>query len=110
MLRWVLFAPLLVLLVLFALSNMDEVQLRLWPFDLAWATPLSVAVLLIAGFGFLLGAGIAWAAGLPHRRRARRLEEAARVLEAELNRYRQQEVEAARGAANAPRLPSAPAA
>ena len=82
--RWILLLPLLILLVLFGLSNKQEVALRLWPFDLAWVVPLSVAVLLIAGLAFLLGALTAWVASLPHRRRARRVEEAARLLEAEL--------------------------
>ena len=86
--RWILLLPLLILLVLFGLSNKQEVALRLWPFDLAWVVPLSVAVLLIAGLAFLLGALTAWVASLPHRRRARRVEEAARLLEAELAEHR----------------------
>ncbi len=86
--RWILLLPLLILLVLFGLSNREEVALHLWPFDLAWVAPLSVAVLVIGAVFFLLGAGIAWAAGLPQRRRARRIEEAARVMEAELAEHR----------------------
>ncbi|NKC32322.1 lipopolysaccharide assembly protein LapA domain-containing protein [Falsiroseomonas selenitidurans] len=82
--RWLLFLPLLILLAVFALSNMQEVQFRLWPFDLAWAAPLGVAALILSGFGFVIGALIAWAAGLPARRRARRVEEAARLVESEL--------------------------
>ena len=89
--RWILLAPVLVLLVLFALSNRDEVSLRLWPLDVAWAAPLSVAVLVVAAVAFLFGALIAWAGALPYRRRARRLEEAARVLEAELSELRARE-------------------
>ena len=46
--RWLLFVPLLVLLALFALSNPQDVEIRLWPFDLAWVSPLGVAVLLLA--------------------------------------------------------------
>jgi uncharacterized integral membrane protein len=88
MLRWILLLPLLILLVLFGLSNREEVYLRLWPFDLAWAAPLSVAVLVIGAVFFIFGAAIAWAAGLTHRARARRAEEAARLLEAELAEYR----------------------
>ena len=88
MLRLILLLPVIVVLVLFGLSNREEVLLHLWPFDLAWAVPLSVAVLLIAGLAFLFGALTAWAASLPHRRRARKLEEAARLLEAELAEHR----------------------
>ncbi|MFZ4410223.1 MAG: lipopolysaccharide assembly protein LapA domain-containing protein [Paracraurococcus sp.] len=86
--RWILLLPLLVLLVLFGLSNKAEVSLYLWPFDIAWVAPLSVAVLAIGALCFLFGALVAWMAGLPHRRRASRLEEAARVMEAELSEFR----------------------
>lgn len=96
--RWLLFAPLLVLLVLFALSNLEDVQVRLWPFDLVWSTTLSVAVLAISALAFLLGAALAWTAALPDRRRGRKMEETARLLEAELAQYRAREQEAARAA------------
>ncbi|HEY4249613.1 MAG TPA: LapA family protein [Roseomonas sp.] len=99
MLRWLLIAPLLILVVLFALSNTAPVALTLWPFDLAWQAPLAVAVLVIAGFFFLLGALIAWLAGLPARRRARQLEGVVRTLERELGSLRtraEMETEAAR--------------
>lgn len=86
--RYLLVLPLLVLLILFGLSNRESVALRLWPFDLAWVAPLSVAVLVAAALAFLFGARVAWLGALPHRRRARRLEEAARVLEAELTELR----------------------
>src|SRR3954451_7179824 len=88
MIRILFLLPLLIFLVLFGLSNREEVLLRLWPFDLAWAAPLSVAVLLIAAVFFLFGAFIAWVAALPYRRRARSLEKAARVMEAELAELR----------------------
>lgn len=88
MMLWLLLAPILVLLILFGLSNRAEVALHLWPFDVAWVAPLSVAILIVAALAFLFGALIAWAAALPYRRRARRLEEAARVLEAELAELR----------------------
>jgi lipopolysaccharide assembly protein A len=96
--RWVLFLPLLILIALFALSNTQEVELRLWPFDLGWASPLGIAVLLLSGVGFLLGASIAWAAALPARRRARELQNAARLMEAELAGYKAREEQAKRDA------------
>lgn len=86
--RLVALAPLAILLVLFAVSNGTPVALRLWPFDAEWDAPLSVAVLAIAALAFLFGAGIAWVASLPHRRRARQLAEATRRLEAELTELR----------------------
>jgi len=104
--RWVLFVPLLVVLALFALSNPQEVEIRLWPFDLAWAAPLGVAVLVLSAIAFLIGAGIAWAAALPIRRRAARVEQAAKLLEAELAAHRARE-EQARRDADMGRLPEA---
>jgi putative membrane protein len=96
--RWILFVPLLVLLVLFALSNPQDVEIRLWPFDLAWVSSLGIAVLLIAAVAFLIGALIAWGAALPARRRAARMEQAARLLEGELASYRAREEQARRDA------------
>ena len=88
MLRLILLLPLLVLLILFGLSNREEVLLRLWPLDLTWQVSLSAAVLLIAAAAFLFGAVIAWLSAIPYRRRARRLEATTRQLEAELAELR----------------------
>ncbi len=96
--RWVLFVPLVILLAVFALSNPQDIEMRLWPFDLAWVAPLGVAVLLLMGVAFLLGAGIAWATALPQRRRAARVEQAAKLLEAELAAHRAREAQARRDA------------
>jgi lipopolysaccharide assembly protein A len=96
--RWVFFLPLLVLLALFALSNPQDVEIRLWPFDLAWVAPLGIAVLLMAAMAFLLGAVIAWASALPARRRAARIEQAAKLLEAELAALRAKDEQARRDA------------
>jgi len=84
MLRWIIGAPLLLLLVLFALSNPQPVRLTIWPFDLALEAPLSLAVLLAMGAAFLLGALIAWLGTLPARGRARRAEDTVRLLEAQV--------------------------
>jgi len=86
--QWLLLVPLLLFLVLFGVSNRQEVALTLWPFDLAWITPIAVAVLLFSAVFFLLGALIAWSAGFRHRSRARQLEQAVRVLEAEVATHR----------------------
>ena len=94
--RWVFFVPLLVLLALFGLSNTQDVEIRLWPFDLVWVASLGMAVLLAAGLAFLLGATIAWASALPARRRAARIEQAAKLLEAELAALREKAAQAQR--------------
>ena len=90
MLRWLLIGPLLLVLVLFALSNTDPVAVRLWPFDLAWEAPLALAVLAVAALAFLLGAFVAWAAAIPARRRAHSLAGRNRRLEAEVEELRAQ--------------------
>jgi uncharacterized integral membrane protein len=96
--RWVLFVPVLVVVALFALSNTQDVEIRLWPFDLAWVTSLGIAVLLLSALAFLAGAAIAWASALPVRRRAARIEQAAKLLEAELAALRAKDVQARRDA------------
>ena len=103
--RWLIFLPLVLLLSLFALSNTAEVQLMLWPFDLAWAAPLGIAVLVLCAISFVVGAGLAWGASFAARRRAREVEAAARLLEAELASLKQREADMLR-AANLGRLPA----
>ncbi|MDE2006108.1 MAG: DUF1049 domain-containing protein [Rhodospirillales bacterium] len=80
--RWLLAAPFLLLLVLFALSNRAPVALGLWPTGISVTLPVSIAILLAAALGFLAGALIAWIGGHPHRSRARRAEARLRALEA----------------------------
>lgn len=84
MVRLLIAAPFLLLLVLFALSNRAPVALGLWPTDLAWQVPLSLAVLGGMAVAFILGALFTWGASLAQRRRARRAEEAVRLLEAQV--------------------------
>ena len=93
--RLLIALPLLLLLVLFALSNTAPVRLRLWPTDYALELPLSLAVLGAMAIAFLLGGGMVWVSELAQRRRARRAEQAVRLLEAQV-----QELKA--------RLPQAP--
>ncbi len=82
--RILLAAPLLFLLILFALSNKQTVELSLWPTDVSLVMPVSVAVLGIAGLFFLFGALVAWSGTLSERTRARRAEATIRQLEAQL--------------------------
>jgi putative membrane protein len=81
--RWIVAIPLLMLLVLFALSNTELVQLDLFPFGpLPFEVPLSVAILIAMAVGFLLGGLRLWITALHHRRAASRAEETVRLLEA----------------------------
>jgi uncharacterized integral membrane protein len=84
MLRVIIGLPLLVILVVFALSNTDPVRLGIWPTDYSVQVPLSIAVLAAAAVAFLLGALIVWLGELGQRRRARRAEDTVRVLEERL--------------------------
>jgi uncharacterized integral membrane protein len=85
--RWFIFLPLAVLVVLFMLSNPQSIELRLWPFDLAWTASASIAVLSIAAVAFMLGALIAWAAAIPARRRGRAAERRVAELEARITAF-----------------------
>ena len=82
--RVLLAAPLLFILILFALSNKQAVDLGLWPTDVQIELPVSIAVLVIAGLFFLFGALVAWSGTLAERTRARRAEATIRQLEAQL--------------------------
>ncbi len=95
--RVLLAIPLLIILIVFALSNKQAVQLGLWPTDLSIAVPVSLAVLCIAGLFFLVGAFMSWGGTIAARNRARRAEARVRQLQAQ--------VEAARPRSTALSLP-----
>ncbi len=82
--RVLLAIPLIFILIVFALSNKQAVQLGLWPTDIQVELPVSLAVLGIAGLFFLFGALVAWAGTIAERNRARRAEATVRQLEAQL--------------------------
>jgi uncharacterized integral membrane protein len=84
MIRVLLLLPFLLLLVAFAISNPQPVTLAMWPTDVTLDAPLSIAVLVVAGAFFLLGALVVWLPGLATRARARNAERRVTKLEAEL--------------------------
>ena len=84
MIRALIFAPLLFILVLFALSNPQPVHLGLWPTDLTIDIPLSITVLLAMAVAFVLGALLLWLSAVGARLRARRAEHSVRMLEAQV--------------------------
>jgi putative membrane protein len=69
---------------LFALSNMETVQLGFWPTDYTVDIPLSLAILGGMAVAFLLGALVVWVSELGQRRRARQAERTVRLLEAKI--------------------------
>jgi uncharacterized integral membrane protein len=89
-LRLVIIIPLLVLLVLFALSNTAPLRLGLWPTDYAIDLPTSVVVLGAMGLAFLAGAFVVWVAELGQRRRARHAEHQVRLLEEQVKALKAQ--------------------
>jgi uncharacterized integral membrane protein len=82
--RLLIALPLLLLLVLFALSNREPVRLALWPTDYSLVLPLSLAVLGGMAVAFLVGGLLVWMSALAQRRRARRAEQTVRLLEAQV--------------------------
>jgi uncharacterized membrane protein YciS (DUF1049 family) len=84
MVRLLIALPFLALLVLFALSNPQHVQLGLWPTDLSVSVSLAIAVLAAMGIGLLAGALLLWVGGISVRLRARRAEHTVRLLEAQV--------------------------
>jgi uncharacterized integral membrane protein len=105
MVRTLIFLPFLAILVAFALSNPQPVQLRLWPFDFyTLEAPLSIAILAAAGGFFFLGALFVWFGSVAARGRAGRAERRAAALHAEL-KSRDAAPAAPRNAAGA-RLPA----
>jgi len=95
LLRLLIALPLLILLVLFALSNTTPVRLGLWPSDYTLQMPLSLIVLGGMAIAFLAGGAIVWISELAQRRRARHAERLVGLLEVQV-----QELKA--------RLPQAP--
>ncbi len=89
MLGLIFASPLLLLLVLFTLSNEQPVNLLLWPTDLVLQAPLSVAVLSASAVFFVLGGVVVGLGSLRQRRRARRAESRVRALESEVQALKQ---------------------
>jgi putative membrane protein len=88
--RLLISLPLLLLLVLFALSNRTPVRLHLWPTDYALELPLSLAVVGAMALAFLAGGVTVWVSELAQRRRARRAELAVRLLEEQVQTLKAQ--------------------
>lgn len=82
--RLVIGLPLLLLMVVFALSNRAAVTLGFWPTDFSLEVPLSLAILAAMAIGFVVGGFLVWLSVLAQRARARRAEQAVRLLEAEV--------------------------
>jgi uncharacterized integral membrane protein len=91
-LLWIVGVPLLLVGAFFAVANRQSVAIDLWPFLGKLELPLFAALVGALYLGFLLGAAVAWWAGRAGRgrgrearRRAARLEEENRRLQARLD-------------------------
>jgi uncharacterized integral membrane protein len=84
LLSWIVTAPIALLVILFAVSNLDKVTLHLWPlpFDMTiWIWALTLIELFV---GFLLGAIVTWIADRRRRRETRLLSRRVTELEQQL--------------------------
>ena len=63
------FLAIAVVVVMFAVSNRDEVMVSLWPLPFSVGMRLSVAVLGALAVGIVLGGAIAWTSGASRRLR-----------------------------------------
>ena len=86
--RLLISIPLLIVLMLFALSNKEDVALAFWPTDFKFIVPLSLAVLVPVAVAFLLGLFFASLGTVGARARARRAELRAQVLEDQVRSLR----------------------
>jgi putative membrane protein len=84
MMRWIarlIAVAIAIVLAVFAVVNRAPVELSFWPMPEAATLPVSVAILIGGGIGFLLGAIVAWGSALPARSRLREAESRVRTLE-----------------------------
>ena len=72
-LKWLLTLPLILMLLVFALSNRDTATLSFWPFDLAVSLPLSFMLVACLLLGLLLGGFTVWLGDLKYKMEAHRL-------------------------------------
>ena len=109
-LSWIITLPLLIVVVVFAVTNRHLVAFDFWPFSLEVAVPAFLPVLVSALIGFLVGGFIAWVSAGRSRSRARNAERDAEHLRLELARARREIEKQQKTAETAPPrgLPPAP--
>ena len=101
LLYWLIAAPLMVLAVLFAVSNRESVDLALWPLPWVVEPPVYAIVLGALALGVVVGAAVAWIGGGRARGRARsaerKVQEQQRDVEALEKRIEEAEMAEDRG-------------
>lgn len=83
--RYILTLPVTLLIVLFAVSNRQEVSVELWPLGPDFGFPLYAVVLVSLATGLVFGVVVAWLSGVSTRRRACAAERKVRELEKEIS-------------------------
>ncbi|HYM03238.1 MAG TPA: lipopolysaccharide assembly protein LapA domain-containing protein, partial [Stellaceae bacterium] len=81
---WLVTAPIALILVIFAVSNRDDVVIAFWPLPLEAVEPLYLVVLVSLVLGLFVGLLIAWLNGWGRRREARSQARRIEALEREL--------------------------
>ena len=109
-LSWIITIPIALVIVSFAVSNRDPVDLALWPLPFEITVPLYVAVLTALVLGFLAGGLVAWGADRRYRVAARVRGRKASQLERELAREREQRTVAEKRVAEAAQTLASPTA
>jgi uncharacterized integral membrane protein len=82
--RWVIAAVVAVLLVIFAISNRQNVEVTFWPFPVTIDSALSLIVLGAVVIAFLVGQFVAWLGAQRWRNEARTKQRRIEALEREL--------------------------
>jgi uncharacterized integral membrane protein len=82
--HWFVTLPLTILLVVFAISNRQAVEITFWPLPVAIETRLFLVVLLAIAAGFVFGELVAWLGGRRWRRETREKARRIDALEREL--------------------------
>jgi lipopolysaccharide assembly protein A len=85
---WVVLALVALVLILFAVSNRENVSVELWPLPALVELPLYLVVLGTLLVGFFAGELVAWVRNWRWRREARRSRDRIAVLERELDAAR----------------------
>jgi uncharacterized integral membrane protein len=83
-LSWLITLPVVVLCVLFAVSNRQEVNLDLWPTGYVLSAPLFLISLGCLALGFFSGALLFWLGGLGTRLQRHHLSKEVERLKREL--------------------------
>jgi putative membrane protein len=85
---WIVLALIALVLILFAVSNRENVSVELWPLPALVELPLYLVVLGTLLVGFFAGELVAWVRNWRWRREARRSCDRIAVLERELDAAR----------------------